>query len=49
MFYFAQITNFTEKMWAFLRIKDLLHKSALENNETVVSQIEEEALNMSLK
>ncbi|XP_039265384.2 inter-alpha-trypsin inhibitor heavy chain H5-like [Styela clava] len=44
-----QIQNFTEKLWAFLQLKELFLEATLENNKTLKEEINAKALNMSLK
>ncbi|CAK8696262.1 unnamed protein product [Clavelina lepadiformis] len=44
-----QIQDFSERLWAFLKVKDLLRQTAIVDNATVKANINEQALNMSLK
>uniref|UniRef100_F6U637 VWFA domain-containing protein n=1 Tax=Ciona intestinalis TaxID=7719 RepID=F6U637_CIOIN len=43
-----QIPDFTERLWAFLKVKMLLRSANIAPNETLKKSLREEALNMSL-
>uniref|UniRef100_H2ZPC9 VWFA domain-containing protein n=1 Tax=Ciona savignyi TaxID=51511 RepID=H2ZPC9_CIOSA len=43
------IADFTERVWAFLKVKELLKGANIASNATLKEALREEALNMSLK
>lgn len=40
--------KFTERLWSYLRIKELLNQANLAENETMKENLKLQALNMSL-
>lgn len=45
---FEQDMKFTERLWSYLRIKELLNRANLAENETMKENLKQQALNMSL-
>merc|ERR1712096_269722 len=45
---FESDRSFTERLWSYLRIKELLNQANLADNETMKEDLKQQALNMSL-